>query len=47
VVTTLVDEPGTAVALVVILVLSVALDRWWKRVRDTRPPLAAAPAVEG
>jgi amino acid transporter len=47
VVTTLVDEPGTAVALVVILLLSVALDRWWKRVRDTRPPLAAAPAVEG
>jgi amino acid transporter len=33
-VTTLVDEPATAVALVVILVLSVVLDLWWKSVRD-------------
>ena len=31
--TTLVDEPGTAVALVVILLLSVALDLTWKRRR--------------
>jgi len=36
-VTTLVDEPATAVALVVILVLSVVLDRWWKSVRDRDP----------
>jgi amino acid transporter len=35
-VTTLVDEPGTAIALVVILALSVALDVAWKRRRDTR-----------
>jgi amino acid transporter len=34
--TTLVDEPATAVALVVILLLSVALDVGWKRVRDSR-----------
>jgi amino acid transporter len=33
--TTLVDEPATAVALVVILLLSVAVDVIWKR---TRPP---------
>jgi len=32
-VTTLVDEPGTAVALVVILLLSVVLDLIWKRRR--------------
>ena len=36
-VTTLVDEPATAVALVMILVLSVVLDRWWKSVRDRDP----------
>jgi amino acid transporter len=33
-VTTLVDEPATAVALVVILVLGVVLDLWWKSARD-------------
>ena len=33
-VTTLVEEPATAVALVVILVLSVVLDLLWKRARD-------------
>jgi amino acid transporter len=32
--TTLVDEPGTAVALVVILLLSIMLDLGWKRLRD-------------
>ena len=32
--TTLVDEPATAVLLVVILVVSVGLDIGWKRVRD-------------
>jgi amino acid transporter len=36
-VTTLVAEPATAVALVVILALSVALDLGWKRRRDRHP----------
>ena len=31
--TTLPDEPGTAVALVVILIVSVAIDVVWKRLR--------------
>ncbi len=35
--TTLVDEPGTAVMLVVILVLSVGLDFGWKRARANLP----------
>jgi amino acid transporter len=35
--TTLVDEPETAVALVVIVLLSVVLDFAWKRSRDARP----------
>jgi amino acid transporter len=35
--TTLVDEPGTAVALVVILLLSVALDLVWKGRRASHP----------
>jgi amino acid transporter len=34
--TTLVDEPGTAIAIVAILVLSVVLDLIWKRLRDAR-----------
>jgi amino acid transporter len=34
--TTLVEEPATAVALAVILLLSVALDLGWKRTRDGR-----------
>ncbi len=34
--TTLVDEPGTAVALVVILLLSIVLDAVWKRTSDAR-----------
>jgi amino acid transporter len=34
--TTLVDEPATAVALAVILLLSIALDVGWKRTRDAR-----------
>jgi amino acid transporter len=33
--TTLVDEPGTAVAIVVIVVLSIGLDLWTKRGRTT------------
>jgi amino acid transporter len=40
--TTLVDEPGTAVALVVILLVGVALDLLWKR---RRGPVGAADAV--
>jgi amino acid transporter len=36
--TTLVDEPATAVALAIILLLSVALDVGWKRARDGRVP---------
>jgi amino acid transporter len=36
--TTLAEEPATAVALAVILLLSVALDIGWKRVRDSRVP---------
>jgi L-asparagine transporter-like permease len=34
--TTLIHEPASMVALLVILVLSVALDFGWKRVRDNR-----------
>ena len=36
-VTTLVDEPATAVAMVAILVLSILLDLGWKRSRDADP----------
>jgi amino acid transporter len=36
--TTLVEEPGTAAALVLILLLSIALDVVWKRVRAGRVP---------
>jgi len=38
--TTLVDEPGTAIALVAILLLSVLLDLGWKRSRGHRAPEA-------
>lgn len=38
--TTLVNEPGTALALVVILLLGVALDLGWKRRRKAHPALA-------
>jgi hypothetical protein len=34
--TTLVDEPATAAALGVIVLLSVALDIGWKRIRESR-----------
>jgi amino acid transporter len=34
--TTLVDEPGTAIALVVILVLSIVIDFGWKRTSNAR-----------
>jgi amino acid transporter len=36
-VTTLVDEPGTLVAIVVILLVSLAIDVTWKRRRDAEP----------
>ena len=35
--TTLVDEPAAAVALGIIILLSIGLDLWWKRVRGARP----------
>ena len=41
--TTLVDEPGTAVALVVILLLSIVLDAMWKRSRTTAGPTDVEP----
>jgi len=34
--TTLVDEPATAIALVVIIALAITIDRVWKRVRAAR-----------
>jgi L-asparagine transporter-like permease len=42
--TTLVHEPGTAIAMVVILLISVALDWGWKRSKGSRskPPGADA-----
>jgi len=43
-VTTLVNEPATAVALVAILLLSVVLDLVWKSRRHGVPPVSAAPA---
>ena len=42
--TTLVDEPATAVTLVVILLLSIAIDFIWKRSRERR--LVAAPSID-
>jgi amino acid transporter len=36
--TTLAEEPATAAALAVIVLLSVALDLGWKRTRDSRVP---------
>ena len=42
-VTTLVEEPGTAVALVVIFVLSIVLDLVWKRARDRAPAADGVP----
>ena len=34
--TTLIHEPASIATLLVILVLAVGLDLWWKRVRDRR-----------
>ena len=39
--TTLVDEPGTAIALVVILLLSIVLDAVWKRAGAVRRPTSS------
>ena len=41
--TTLVDEPATALALVVIVALSIVLDQWWKRTRDSRQTQLTGP----
>src|SRR6266516_2368214 len=42
--TTLIHEPASIVALLVILGLSVALDYWWKRSRTSRAgPVQVAP----
>jgi len=38
-ITTLVEEPATAAALAVIILLGVALDLGWKRTRDGRIPV--------
>jgi len=34
--TTLIHEPASIITLVGVLVLSIVLDFWWKRVRDSR-----------
>ena len=34
--TTLIHEPASIITLAGVLVLSIALDFWWKRVRDRR-----------
>ncbi len=39
--TTLVDEPATAVTLVAILVMSIVIDLVWKRTRDRREAIDA------
>jgi hypothetical protein len=43
--TTLVEEPGTAVALVFILALSIALDLAWKQRRDRPSATDLAPEI--
>jgi L-asparagine transporter-like permease len=40
--TTLVDEPATAVTLVVLLLLAIGIDLAWTRVRDQRIDVGAA-----
>jgi amino acid transporter len=45
--TTLVDEPGTAVAIVAILVMSILLDLVWKRSRGTHAPAVSAEPGSG
>ncbi|MCZ7536270.1 MAG: hypothetical protein M5T61_10305 [Acidimicrobiia bacterium] len=42
--TTLVEEPGTAIVLAVILVLSVVLDLRWKHVRGAATIVDVSPA---
>jgi uncharacterized membrane protein YfcA len=34
--TTLIHEPASIITLLGVLVLSIVLDLWWKRVRDSR-----------
>jgi len=41
--TTLIDERATLIAMVVIVALSVVLDQWWKRSRDTTEPQLTGP----
>ena len=45
--TTLVDEPGTAVALAGILALSVALDLAWKHRRASHPAVGGSSGHSG
>ena len=47
VVTTLVEEPATAVMLAVILLLSVGLDVGWKRARARQLPVGPASVGDG
>jgi hypothetical protein len=42
-VTTLVHEPGSMIAIGIVLVLSIGLDLAWKRVRDHPPAASTAP----
>jgi amino acid transporter len=42
--TTLVEEPGTAIMLVMMLVLGVVLDLWWKHRRPAMPVEVVLPA---
>jgi len=45
---TLVDEPGTAIALVAFLALAVVVDRFWREVpalRSTEAGTTAAPGL--
>ena len=43
VVTTLVHEPGSMIAIAVVLVVSIGLDVAWKRVRNQPPAPSPAP----
>jgi len=43
--TTLVQEPGSILTLVVIVALSIGIDLWWGRVKERRG--GVAPSVKG
>jgi len=45
--TTLVNEPAATTALAVIILTSIGLDLWWKRVRAHRPSPDDVPAEGG